>query len=107
MIDERLKSFWAGKTKEDVEKAVNKSMTMLMVVDFVCAISIYVALKLFLSSFWAECWMVAVYAYSLKSNIDLITPKCKEEMMKHLPQDNESTIDESKDKDIGEDEPKA
>lgn len=106
-MNEKLRAFWEGKSKEDVEKAVNRSMTTLMVVDFICAIGIYAALKIWASPFLAECWLIAIYAYCLKSNVDLTAPRCQAEMMKKLQHSQGDNANEGESKDIGEDKPKA
>ena len=51
-MEDKIKSFWANKSKEEAEKAFDIAMTILMVVEFAVVVSIFFFLKAHVSLLW-------------------------------------------------------
>lgn len=83
-MDDKIKAFWANRTKEDAEKAFNRALTIVMLLEFVGTMAIYMLLRTYASFMWAETWLVIVYAFTLKSCIDLLAPSLKEKLMERI-----------------------
>ena len=83
-MEDKIKSFWANKSREEAEKAFDIAMTVLMVVEFAVVVSIFFLLMTHVSLLWAETWLVFVYAFTLKSYIDLLASSLKEKVMERI-----------------------
>ena len=83
-MEDKIKSFWANKSREEAEKAFDIAMTVMMVVEFVVVVSIFFFLMTHISLLWADTWLVIVYAFTLKSCIDLRAPSLKEKVMERI-----------------------
>ena len=96
-MEDKIKSFWANKSREEAEKAFDIAMTVLMVVEFVVVISIFLFLMTYVSILWADTWLIAVYALSLKVRVNLESPSIKERIMERIgygKEDNKEDKDE-------------
>lgn len=71
-------------------------MTVLIVVEFILAVGGYMLLKTYVSSLWAELWMLVLFAIELKNGTDLIESKIKEQLDVEKTHKNGEDIDESK-----------
>ena len=83
-MEDKLKSFWTNKSKEEAEKAFDIAMTVLMVVEFVVVISIFFFLRMHVSFLWADTWLIVVYAFSLKGRVDLESLSIKDDIMERI-----------------------
>lgn len=83
-MEDTLKSFWANKSREEAEKAFDIAMTVLMVVEFVVVVSIFFFLRMHVSLLWADTWLIAVYALSLKGRVDLKSLSIKDSIMERI-----------------------
>ena len=83
-MSDKIKDFWKDKTKEEIDSAFKVSMNVLMVVEFLCTIGIYFLLKHYVAFHWAELWMLVVYGYMLKQNVDLVEPKARSKVMERI-----------------------
>lgn len=83
-MEDKIKSFWANKSREEVEKAFDIAMTILMVAEFAVVISIFLFLMKHVSLLWADTWLIAVYALSLKGRIDLKSLSIKDSIMERI-----------------------
>ena len=96
-MEDKIKSFWANKSREEVEKAFDIAMTILMVAEFAVVVSIFFFLMAHVSLFWAYTWLIAVYALSLKGRVDLKSLSIKDSIMErigHGKEDNKEDKDE-------------
>lgn len=83
-MEDKIKSFWANRTKEYAEKAFNRALIIIMLLEFVGTMAIYMLLRTYASFMWAETWLVFVYAFTLKSYIDLLASSLKEKVMERI-----------------------
>ena len=83
-MEDKIKSFWANKSREEVEKAFDIAMTILMVAEFAVVISIFLFLMKHVSLLWADTWLIAVYALSLKGRVDLKSLSIKDSIMERI-----------------------
>ena len=96
-MEDKIKSFWANKSREEVEKAFDIAMTMLMVAEFIVVVGIFFFLMTHVSLLWADTWIIAVYALSLKGRVDLKSLSIKDNIMErigHGKEDNKEDKDE-------------
>ena len=99
-MEDKIKSFWANKSKEEAEKAFDIAMTVLMVVEFAVVVSIFFFLKAHVSFLWADTWLIVAYALSLKGRVDLESLSIKDTIMErigHGKEDNKEDNKEDKD----------
>ena len=83
-MSDELKAFWRSKPKEDAEKAFDRAMIAIMLLKFIGTIVVYMLLKSNELFNWAELWLIAIYAFTLKSNMDLSSLKLKEQVMERI-----------------------
>ena len=83
-MENKLKLFWANKSKEEAEKAFDIAMTVLMVVEFIVVVSIFFFLRMHVSLLWADTWLITVYALSLKGRVDLESLSIKDDIMERI-----------------------
>lgn len=83
-MEDKLKSFWTNKSKEEAEKAFDIAMTVLMVVEFIVVVSIFFFLRMHVSLLWADTWLIIVYAFSLKGRVDLESLSIKDDIMERI-----------------------
>lgn len=83
-MEDRVKAFWADKSKEDIDRAFERAMTILMLLEFAFTIGIYMLLKAFVPMIWAETWLVAMYAFTVKAYVDLSSPILKKKLLKRI-----------------------
>ena len=96
-MEDKIKSFWANKSREEVEKAFDIAMTVLMVAEFIVVVGIFFFLMTHVSLFWAYTWLIVVYALSLKGRVELKSLSIKESIMErigHGKEDNKEDKDE-------------
>ena len=95
-MEDKLKLFWANKSKEEAEKAFDIAMTVLMVAEFIVVVSIFFFLRMHVSLLWADTWLIVVYAFSLKGRVDLESLSIKDDIMERIGHGKE---DNKEDKD--------
>ena len=83
-MEDKLKLFWANKSKEEAEKAFDIAMTVLMVAEFIVVVSIFFFLRMHVSLLWADTWLIVVYAFSLKGRVDLESLSIKDDIMERI-----------------------
>ena len=83
-MEDKIKSFWANKSREEAEKAFDIAMTVLMVVEFIVVVSIFFFLRMRVSLLWADTWLIIVYAFSLKGRVDLESLSIKDDIMERI-----------------------
>ena len=83
-MEDKIKSFWANKSREEVETAFDIAMTVLMVVEFIVVVSIFFFLRMRVSLLWADTWLIIVYAFSLKGRVDLESLSIKDDIMERI-----------------------
>lgn len=95
-MEDKIKSFWANKSREEAKKAFDIAMTILMVVEFAVVVSIFFFLKVHVSLLWADTWLIVAYALSLKGRVDLESISIKDTIMERIGHGKE---DNKEDKD--------
>ena len=80
-MNDKMKKYIKSKPREDVEKAFDKALLILYSIEYFLSISIYMALKAYVSLFWAEIFMAFVFARTLWQNFEAMKPKLKQETM--------------------------
>ena len=95
-MEDKIKSFWANKSREEAEKAFDIAMTVLMVVEFAVVVSIFFFLMTHVSLLWADTWIIVAYALSLKGRVDLKSISIKDTIMERIGHGKE---DSKEDKD--------
>ena len=86
--------------KDKVKAMISSTANVMMVIEFICVVGIYIALKTYASLSYAELWMLVMYAWTLKSSTNTL----EEHTLKRLEDKNEDntqskTIEECNDKD--------
>ena len=99
-MEDKIKSFWANKSREEVEKAFDIAMTILMVAEFAVVVSIFFFLMAHVSLFWAYTWLIAVYALSLKGRVDLKSLSIKESIMERIGHGKEDSKEDKDEQDF-------
>ena len=99
-MEDKIKSFWANKSKEEAEKAFDIAMTILMAVEFAVVISIFFFLKAHVSLLWADTWIIAVYALSLKGRVDLKSLSIKDSIMERIGHGKEDSKEDKDEQDF-------
>ena len=98
-MEDKIKSFWANKSRKEVEKAFDIAMTVLMVAEFAVVVSIFFFLMAHVSLFWAYTWLIVVYALSLKGRVDLKSLSIKDSIMERIGHGKEDNKEDKEDKD--------
>lgn len=96
-MEDKIKSFWANKSREEAEKAFDIAMTVLMAAESVVVISIFFFLRMHVSLLLADMWLIVAYALSLKGRVDLTSLSIKDTVMErigHGKEDNKEDKDE-------------
>ena len=96
-MEDKIKSFWANKSREEAEKAFDIAMTVLMAAESVVVISIFFFLRMHVSLLLADTWLIVAYALSLKGRVDLTSLSIKDTVMErigHGKEDNKEDKDE-------------
>ena len=83
-MEDKIKSFWANKSREEAEKAFGIAMTVLMAIEFAVVIGIFFFLRMHVSLLWADTWLIAAYALSLKGRVDLKSLSIKDIIMERI-----------------------
>lgn len=83
-MEDKIKSFWANKSREEAEKAFDIAMAVLMAVEFAVVIGIFFFLRVHVSLLWADIWLIAAYALSLKGRVDLKSLSIKDIIMERI-----------------------
>ena len=100
-MEDKIKSFWANKSREEAEKAFDIAMTILMAVEFAVVVSIFFFLMAHVSLFWAYTWLIVVYALSLKGRVDLKSLSSKESIMERIGHGKEDNKEDKDEQDSG------
>ena len=98
-MSDKIKDFWKDKTDEEIDAAFRTSTNIIMAVEFLCTIGIYFFLKHYTALHWAELWMLVVYGYLLKRNVDLVEPIARKKMEEKIGR-NESKEDKYEEEQI-------
>ena len=98
-MEDKIKSFWANKSREEAEKAFDIAMTVLMVVEFVVVIGIFFFLMTHVSLLWADTWLIAVYALSLKGRVELKSLSIKDSIMERIGYGKEDIKEDKEEQD--------
>ena len=99
-MEDKIKSFWANKSREEVEKAFDIAMTILMVAEFAVVISIFLFLMKHVSLLWADTWLIAVYALSLKGRVELKSLSIKDNIMERIGHGKEDSKEDKNEQDF-------
>ena len=98
-MEDKIKSFWANKSREEAEKAFDIAMTILMVVEFAVVVSIFFFLKAHVSFLWADAWLIVAYALSLKGRVDLKSISIKDTVMERIGHGKEDSKEDKDEQD--------
>ena len=98
-MEDKIKSFWANKSKEEAEKAFDIAMTVLMAAESVVVISIFFFLRMHVSLLLADTWLIVAYALSLKGRVDLKSLSIKDTIMERIGHGKEDNKEDKEDKD--------
>ena len=98
-MEDKLKLFWANKSKEEAEKAFDIAMTVLMVAEFIVVVSIFFFLRMHVSLLLADTWLIVAYALSLKGRVDLTSLSIKDTVMERIGHGKEDNKEDKEDKD--------
>ena len=92
IVSNAMKSF----PKEKVESAIKSALTALMAIEFICVVGIYLLLRTYVSFNYAEIWMIVMYAWTLKSMVDMYEKKSMKQLQKAYKNELEKTDEEDK-----------
>ena len=98
-MEDKIKSFWANKSREEAEKAFDIAMTVLMAAESVVVISIFFFLRMHVSLLLADTWLIVAYALSLKGRVDLTSLSIKDTVMERIGHGKEDNKEDKEDKD--------
>ena len=98
-MEDKIKSFWANKSREEAEKAFDIAMTVLMAAESVVVISIFFFLRMHVSFLWADTWLIVAYALSLKGRVDLTSLSIKDTVMERIGHGKEDSKEDKDEQD--------
>ena len=96
-MDDKIKDFWAGKSREEVEQTYDKAMTVMFAIEFLAVVGIYMLLKNYASTLAAELWMLIAYGVALKGSVDLLSASIKSRVMEKCGHGEEKATIEKED----------
>lgn len=98
-MEDKIKSFWANKSREEAEKAFDIAMTVLMAAESVVVISIFFFLRMHVSLLLADTWLIVAYALSLKGRVDLTSLSIKDTVMERIGHGKEDSKEDKDEQD--------
>lgn len=99
-MKDKLKDYWENKPQKAAEKAFDKTINILMALEFLFVFGVYLALTSWVSQFCGNCWIAIAYALAMKKAVDYSAPSMKKEFMERLygkEQENEERPKRKKD----------
>ena len=81
--------FLEGKTKEEIDNAFDNVMALLFIIELSATLIIYVLLRSFVSTLVADFFLVVLYAIELNSNMSLLAPVLKKQLVDNAQIDGE------------------
>ena len=99
-MEDKIKSFWANKSREEAEKAFDIAMTVLMAAESVVVISIFFFLRMHVSLLLADTWLIVAYALSLKGRVDLTSLSIKDTVMERIGHGKEDSKEDKDEQDF-------